>query len=591
MKLGPTSVEGRNGPWLAVLVALLAALAIRAALLDRSSWPGFIGDEATYLMAAESIAWDGDFLYERGDYDRFVEHWGRRPEMLLFLQSNDHGRTLVYAKPFFFPLLAAPLTRLSPTHGPLLTNVLLLALAAVLTARALRPQLGAEAPLWVAAFLFGSVAFAYGTWAHADSFLMSATAIALALGVIDRRADRKRSRRRPGTRQLVLWFGIGVLFAVVAFSRPFYATLALPLIVLLPKGKRVRLGAAFAVGVILVVSVSATVHWRLAGAVTSYTGERGGFYAREGLPEVDFPGESWDDAIFRTGNFSWYQARQPLEQKTRVGLWTWNVVYFLVGEHVGLVPYFLPFVLALFCFRLDALRLALLGAMIASLAAFFFYRPFNFFGGGAAIGNRYFLALYPAVWFLVARPPLPAVRRWAPLAVVLAATPFLSPLWMGLEKYPLTNEQTYQFVSPVARFLLPFETTQSHLKPGGQEDVIHNGVWVRVLSPATRADRDRIWVRSGDWAELLVAFRDPIERLELIGPAGAAVAEVSTGEITGRRFGDGVVTYELRMPPRRARHSMWWSWEPWNLYRLRVRFTGSPTGEVVGFYLEVPGTR
>ncbi len=586
VKANPIDSHRGGRRWWLLLVALLGLLAVRTAFLDRADWPGFIGDEATYLMAAESLAWDGDFLYQRRDYDRFVEHWGRRPEMLLFLQSSDNGRTLAYGKPFFFPLVVAPLTRIWPTHGALLTNVLLLALAAGLAARALAPHLGAEAPLWVAVFLFASVAFAYAVWAHADSFLMSLSAIALSLALLNNRSDTYRFGMAASGRQLALWFGLGALIAVIAFSRPFYSTLLLPMVTLMPRGKRARVGTVFALGALVIVLGAAAVHWKLAGAVTSYTGERGGFYAQSGLPEVDFPGESWDEAIHRTGNFAWYQAREPLEQETRGGLWTWNAVYLLFGEHVGLVPYFLPILLALLCLRLDAFRLALLLALAGALAAFFFYRPFNFYGGGAAIGNRYFLPLYPVVWFLVAKRPSVAVRRWAPLAVLAAVVPLLWPLWTGLGSYPLTREQSYEFVTPVARALFPFETTQSHLKPGGQEDVVHHAVWVRVLSPGTRADEERIWTRSGDWAELLVARRKPIEEVEIVGPTGGAELEMSTGAIVDRRSGDGVVSYRVRMPRQRARHSMWWSWDPLSLYRLRLRFDGLPPGEIVGFYIE-----
>ncbi|MFQ5525938.1 MAG: hypothetical protein ACE5GX_06705 [Thermoanaerobaculia bacterium] len=580
---------GFGGPgrrWSILLAAFLVLLGVRTAFLDREDWPGFIGDEATYLLAAESLAWDLDFYYERADYDRFVEHWGERPEMLLFLQSDDHGRTLAYGKPLFFPLAAAPLTRIWPTHGALLTNLLFLAVAAALVARALERHLGALAPLWVAVFLFASVAFAYSVWAHADSFLMSLTASALSLALLDRRADADRGSKR-GRKQQALWLAIGMLFAIVAFSRPFYATLALPLLALLPTGKRARLGIAFGAGALLIVGAAAAVHWQLAGAVTSYTGERGGFYARVGLPEVDFPGESWDEAIHRTGNFAWYQAREPLEQETRLGLWSWNSLYLVAGEHVGLVPYFLPIVLALCCLRMDRVRLALLLAVVLAVAAFFFYRPFNFYGGGAAIGNRYFLPLYPAVWFLVARRPRDSILAWGPLVVALAAAPFLWPLWAGLGSYPLSSEQSYRFVSPAARALLPYETTQSHLKPGGQEDVLHRNFWIRVLSPGARVDAERIWVRSNEWAELLLAFNGPRETLALVGPeSGRATLELATGKILDSEPGEGITTYRLRLPDERARHPMWWTWESLSLYRLRFRLAGAPPDEVIGLYLE-----
>ncbi|HEY3491772.1 MAG TPA: hypothetical protein VGK43_02400, partial [Solirubrobacterales bacterium] len=82
----------------AVLGLLLAATLAAAATLDRRTWPAFVGDEATYLMEAQSLAWDFDLRYGKEDYDRFLAQWGRAPEGLI-LQSSDEGRTLVYGKP------------------------------------------------------------------------------------------------------------------------------------------------------------------------------------------------------------------------------------------------------------------------------------------------------------------------------------------------------------------------------------------------------------------------------------------------------------------------------------------------------------
>jgi hypothetical protein len=169
----------RFGSW-AVLGLLLAATLAGALTFDRRSWPGLVGDEATYLMQAQSLAWDFDVHYSRRDYDRFVAQWGTQPDGLI-LQSGDGGRTLVYAKPASYALWIAPFLRLSPLRGAAIANVLLLALAAVLTARVLARRLGPAAPLWVAVWIFGSVAFAYVFWAHSDLFLMSLTAIALAI--------------------------------------------------------------------------------------------------------------------------------------------------------------------------------------------------------------------------------------------------------------------------------------------------------------------------------------------------------------------------------------------------------------------------
>src|SRR5215218_466002 len=207
----------RFGSW-AVLGLLLAATLAGALTFDRRSWPGLVGDEATYLMQAQSLAWDFDLRYSRRDYDRFVAQWGTKPDGLI-LQSGDGGRTLVYAKPASYALWIAPFLRLSPTRGAAIANVLLLALAAGLAARTLERRLGPAAPLWVAVWIFGSVAFAYVFWTHADLFLMSLAAIALALAYGGPRTAEDPPET-PG-RLALRWIVAGLLLGLVLAARPF----------------------------------------------------------------------------------------------------------------------------------------------------------------------------------------------------------------------------------------------------------------------------------------------------------------------------------------------------------------------------------
>src|SRR4029453_3713800 len=140
----------------AVLLALLTALLSGALTFDKRSWPAFAGDEATYLMLGESLAWDFDIHYGRADYDRFVAHWQRPPEGLI-LQSSDDGRPLTYGKPALYSLALAPFLRLAPVRGAAIANALFLALAACVAARALRSTVEAAAPWLVACFVFASV--------------------------------------------------------------------------------------------------------------------------------------------------------------------------------------------------------------------------------------------------------------------------------------------------------------------------------------------------------------------------------------------------------------------------------------------------
>ncbi|MGE3511534.1 MAG: hypothetical protein AB7N65_21910, partial [Vicinamibacterales bacterium] len=86
-----------------------------------------------------------------------------------------------------------------------------------------------------------------------------------------------------------------------------------------------------------------------------------------------------------------------------------NVKYFLLGRHFGFVPYFFPGVVALFLWarardRFVAWRLLNLVGIGGSALVLLLFLPYTWSGGGGPPGNRYFLSVYPALFFVV--PPL-----------------------------------------------------------------------------------------------------------------------------------------------------------------------------------------
>ena len=581
--------------WLG-LAGLLAALVLATALHDRTRWPSLVGDEATYLMQAESLAFDLDLVYSAADYERFVRHWGRAPEGVI-LQKGSDSDALVYGKPFFYAAWAAPFTRLSPTRGPFVANAVLLALASLAAARALRGALGAAAPAWVAVFVFASVTFAHVFWAHMDLFLAGCTAIGLAL--LFGSGTGVSGRVFPA---IVPWAVSGVLLAMVAYSRPLYATLLVPAALAAWRRRPLRTGAAgLAAGVGLLALFAVGVHLSLAGSWTSYGAERRSFNSTIGFPGVDVPEGAWEEMIREWGNASWLKRRDlgGLSSAASPRLWSSNALYFLAGRSVGLLPYFAPALLAIAALfagggrrartgddpgGVDWALWALLAAVLATAAGFLVIRPFNFYGGGGALANRYLLPVYPALWFLVSGRGRLAGRwpRWiAPAATALVAAPFLWPLWSAPTAYPVDEDGVFRYVSGPAVRWLPFETTQNHLKPGGAvPEYLHQGLWVKLLDPDLDAvgEAEAFRLRGGAPASLLVGRERPLDALEIAGRPALPPLRVGGGELRGsgprRRI-------ELHGPA--AVHPMWWTGDDFYLYELTLEPALGPEGDDGGF--------
>ena len=546
----------RTWSW-AVLALLLTATLVGAATLDRRSWPELMGDEATYLMQAQSLAWDFDLRYSRADFDRFVAQWGRKPDGLI-LQSGEGG-ALLYSKPISYSLSIAPFLRLSPVRGAGIANALLLALAGIAAARTLERRIGPSAPLWVAAFLFASVTFAYVCWVHSDLFLLCLVALAFSLAYGPPGETRGREALR--------WAGVGVLLGIVVMSRPFYAPLLLPAFLAVPARERKVGIAALAAGA-GVIALSATLFNLVEReSWSSYSSsQRRSFYSYTGFPEVDLPPDGFEKELAARGTHSWtFQVNSDARQAA------WNSLYFLAGRHTGLLPYFLPVALGFLAFRRGEGRGALIFAVLASMALFLAMRPFNFYGGGGAIADRYFLPLYPALWFLAARPSRAA---WPLLGAALAA-PFLLPLWTAPRAFPIDPTGGYRYVSDFARRWLPYETTQSHLKPSGREDLVHNNLWVKLLTNTLRPEEDgaRLVLAAGKQGQILLGSLTPLE--------GVRVETTAPLEVNGT-----AAPGTVRFTRPRAVHRMWWTeGAPWYLYQIRLE---SQKGEEVSFRVSPP---
>jgi hypothetical protein len=572
------------GSW-AILGILLFSILIAAISFDRASWPTVIGDEATYLMQAESLAWDFDLTFGKLDYDRFVRHWRNRPDLVL--QSGDSGEHVTFGKPFLYALAIAPFVRAAPRRGAVVANAVFFAASALAAASALRKRRGPAAPLWVATYLFASVAFGHVFWVHSDLLLMATTAVAFSLAYGDPELESNPSAAAtlggdvPRLRCLLRWVTVGLLLSVSGTSRPFYFILLLPAGLAVPARHRRLAWCGLAAGALSLLLAVSLIHHTAGRSWSPYTGERRGFTDRTGYPGIDFPSEQWSEAVRQLGSASWIHEGSSQFQLDSA-LWRWNSFYFLLGRNVGVLPYFLPLVLGFFAGVRGREQWAIVVAVVLVLACFFAIRPFNFYGGGGALANRYFLPIYPAFWFLGFRP---ARVRWA-VAVAALTMPFLWPLWSAPRAYPVIPFRSYRHVSALAARWLPHETTQKHLRAIGRDDVAHNQLWVRFLNEAVWPEESGkiLRLRAGADGEILVGSPSPLTRLRVeVSESEPVDLEIPTDHVEVERH-NGVTAYRVVLPRPSAKHPMWWTRDDVYLYRLPLRM-GTETLSVVSFSL------
>ena len=286
--------SARRWSWL-LLAGLLAALLAFALLTDA----GTMGErEITHLMAAASLAWDGDLSYEREDYDRYVRAWEREPAAVA-LATGAGGSKVGFGRPSVFAVVAAPFVRVSPRRGPAVLNWLLLALAAAVSALVLERAVGPWAPAWIALCVGGTTAFTLLPLPSPELIRLAASALAWALVVQVVPAARRASGSwRPietTGRTVLRWSLVGGLLtlAVVASVDGFSllpALVAAAWLALLQPRRRLA-----ACGLLVAALVTAAVFLGVGAAARGGVGpaKHWVFDRATGFPAVDFEVEEW----------------------------------------------------------------------------------------------------------------------------------------------------------------------------------------------------------------------------------------------------------------------------------------------------------
>ena len=203
-----------------------------------------------------------------------------------------------------------------------------------------------------------------------------------------------------------------VLVGVATYSKPSNAVLAVPL-VLLPWWRRqwrhgLVVGTVFTAATASLFAMNAAV----TGDFNYQGGERKQFYSAPGNPPppsagfpFDSPSGTWEARGQRvvTNELGADNVLRPSEILRLFGN---NVKYFLVGRHFGFIPYFFPGAVALVAWafsrdRFQPWRVLTVGAVVFATITLLIVLPYTWSGGGGPPGNRYFITIYPALFFIL----------------------------------------------------------------------------------------------------------------------------------------------------------------------------------------------
>ena len=540
----PAGSAGVGARWVGavlLIVALAAAISVDVVKTDN----GIKGDEATYVSMALSIAFDHDLTYQRRDLERFwgLYRWGpdgiflkrgkqwrvrtdgTPPFVHIRRVPDPNGDRLYFGKALLYPLAAAPFVRLLGLNGFLVFNVLLLFGVCVcgyyfLAARA-KPG---AALAFTLAFVGATILPVYGVFLTSDVFNFALVFFAYFLWLYKEVA---RHRDREAVSGAASDIGAAILLGLATFSKPLNLLLIGPIVLLL--WWRRRYWAGVVVGVVFVVSAGALfgVNAISSGEFNYQGGDRRTFYSK--FP-FDSPENTWNHLADTRGSVEMTtndsdagSVLDPSEFVNRFGL---NVEYFLIGRHFGFIPYFFPGFVALVLWlasrsRSDPWRVLAFLGLAASTVGILVFFPYTWSGGGGPPGNRYFLNLYPVLFFLT--PPLasmaPAILAWTGGALFTAQM-VLNPFMIA--KYPgratergaarrLPVELTMANDLPVA-----LDVSRAHVLYEENPVVLLYFLDERAYIPDQIAVEPRVvWVSGSGRSDIIVRTEGPLDHLKM----------------------------------------------------------------------------
>jgi hypothetical protein len=302
-------------------------------------------------------------------------------------------------------------------------------------------------------------------------------------------------------------YAAAVLIGVATFSKPTHIVLIGPIVAVALLRRDIK--RAFAAGACFALVVAALFSFNafVTGDFNYQGGFRKTFYSRTGFPFAN----TWE--TFDNRGQSMTTDAVPFDilfHRDTATVLFWNVGYFLFGRYGGLVPYFFPGAVAAVLFVLSRRdrrwwQWFVAGALVVGAGGLISYMPYTYSGGGAPIGNRYYLSYYPLFFFL-----LPALRGVGPVLAALAIGALFTAKLVFNPFYTSTNPGEHAKAGPLR--LLPIERTllndlavsadpeRARRQLGGTPPVTAYFVNEGAYPP----EGDRFWLRGRSQADVLI---------------------------------------------------------------------------------------
>ena len=264
------------------------------------------GDDAVYVTAALSAAFDGNLSFEQRDLERFEGLYHKGPEgiflkrgktlrlaagggfpfLRIVKEPDPRADRLYFGKAIIYPIVAAPFVRYFGLNGLLLLNVVLLSVVAIcgylfLSARS--SSLGAA--LFTTAFLCASTMPVYVVFYMPEIFNVTLVVLAYFLW----------SYREVATNRVLsgTWTQIAAaaLLGLAVYSKPFNGILLAPLVAAAWWRREWARGFVLGSVAVLVAALSFAFNAAVSGEFNYQGGDRQTFY---GSFPFDGSGDAWN---------------------------------------------------------------------------------------------------------------------------------------------------------------------------------------------------------------------------------------------------------------------------------------------------------